>query len=224
MELKKTLESSLYSKEIKSVSLKGNQAWIPIGRTDAEAKTPILWLPANSWLTGKDPEAGKDWEQRKRMRGWDGCIASPIQWTWTWQTPGDDEGQRSLVWCSPWGCTQLGDWTTTILFYLTLCHLSLQGSTSCPSSTPGVGREQICQESMFRLSAPHFFNSDCVTAEMCSLEALMLKLKLQYFGHLTRRVDSLEKTLMLEGIGGRRRRGRQRMRWLDGITNSMDMG
>ena len=52
----------------------------------------------------------------------------------------------------------------------------------------------------------------------------MLKLKLQYFGHLMRRVDSLEKTLMLGGIGGRRRRGRQRMRWLDGITNSMDMG
>ena len=57
----------------------------------------------------------------------------------------------------------------------------------------------------------------------CSLEGLMLKLKLQYFGHLMRRVDSLEKTLMLGGIGGRRRRGRQRMRWLDGITDSMDM-
>ena len=57
----------------------------------------------------------------------------------------------------------------------------------------------------------------------CSLEGLMLKLKLQYFGHLMRRVDSLEKTLMLEGIGGRRRGGRQRMRWLDGITDSMDM-
>ena len=52
---------------------------------------------------------------------------------------------------------------------------------------------------------------------------MMLKLKLQYFGHLTRRVDSLEKTLMLGGIGGRRRRGRQRMRWLDGITDSMDV-
>ena len=52
----------------------------------------------------------------------------------------------------------------------------------------------------------------------------MLKLKLQYFGHLMRRVDSLEKTLMLRGIGGRRRRGRQRMRWLDGITDSMDVG
>ena len=55
------------------------------------------------------------------------------------------------------------------------------------------------------------------------LEGLMLKLKLQYFGHLMRRVDSLEKTLMLKGIEGRRRRGRQRIRWLDGITNSMDM-
>ena len=57
----------------------------------------------------------------------------------------------------------------------------------------------------------------------CSLEGMMLQLKLQYFGHLMRRVDSLEKTLMLGGIGGKRRRGRQRMRWLDGITNLMDM-
>ena len=58
----------------------------------------------------------------------------------------------------------------------------------------------------------------------CSVEGLMLKLKLQYFGHLLRRVDSLEKTLMLGGIGGRRRGGRQRMRWLNGITDLMDMG
>ena len=57
----------------------------------------------------------------------------------------------------------------------------------------------------------------------CSLEGMMLKLKLQYFGHLMRRVDSLEKTLMLGGIGGKRRRGRQRMRWPDGITDSMDV-
>ena len=57
----------------------------------------------------------------------------------------------------------------------------------------------------------------------CSLEEMMLKMKLQYFGHLMRRVDSLEKTLMLGGIGGRKRRGRQRMRWLDGITDSMSM-
>ena len=59
---------------------------------------------------------------------------------------------------------------------------------------------------------------------MCSLEGLMLKLKLQYFGHLLRRADSFEKTLMLAKIEGRRRRGQQRMRWLDGITYSMDMG
>ena len=62
------------------------------------------------------------------------------------------------------------------------------------------------------------------TSPGCSLEGLMLKLKLQYFGHLKRKVDSLEKTLMLGGIWGRRRRGQQRMRWLDGITESMNMG
>jgi len=61
------------------------------------------------------------------------------------------------------------------------------------------------------------------TSRGCSLEGLMLRLKLQYFGHLMRRVDSLEKTLTLGGIGGRRRRGTQRMRWVDGITNSMHM-
>ena len=61
------------------------------------------------------------------------------------------------------------------------------------------------------------------TSPGCSLKGLMLKLKLQYFGHLMRRVNSLEKTLMLRGFGGRRRRGRQRMKWLDGITDWMDM-
>ena len=61
------------------------------------------------------------------------------------------------------------------------------------------------------------------TSPGCSLEGLMLRLKLQYFGHLMRRVDSLENTLMLGGIGGRRKRGRQRMRWLDGITDLMDV-
>ena len=69
-------------------------------------------------------------------------------------------------------------------------------------------------------------SNQCILKEFSpgiSLEEIMLKLKLQYFGHLMSRVDSLEKTLMLGGIGGRRRRGRQRMRWLDGITDSMDV-
>ena len=70
-----------------------------------------------------------------------------------------------------------------------------------------------------------FFNQSILKeiSPGCSLEGMMLKLKLQYLGHLMRRVDSLEKTLMLGGIGGRRRRGRQRMRWLDGITDLMDV-
>ena len=69
-------------------------------------------------------------------------------------------------------------------------------------------------------------SNQCILKEIspgCSLEGLMLKLKLHYFGHLMRRADSLEKTLVLGKVEGRRRRGRQRMRWLDGITNSMDM-
>ena len=73
-------------------------------------------------------------------------------------------------------------------------------------------KEMDCNQSILKEISPG-----------CSLEGMMLKLKLQYFGHLMRRVDSLEKTLMLGGIGDRRRRGRQRMRWLDGITYSMDM-
>ena len=73
-------------------------------------------------------------------------------------------------------------------------------------------------------SDSHHYHQKCFwTSYRCSLEGLMLKLKPQYFGHLMRRVDSLEETLMLGGIGGRRRRGWQRMRWLDGITDSMDM-
>ena len=66
-------------------------------------------------------------------------------------------------------------------------------------------------------------NQSILKENGCSLEGMMLKLKLQYFGHVMRRVDSLEKTLMLGGIGGKRRRGRQRMRWLEGITDWMDM-
>ena len=86
--------------------------------------------------------------------------------------------------------------------------------------------ELWCWRRLFRVPWTARTSNQSILKEIspeCSLEGMMLKLKLQYFGHLMRRVDSLEKTLMLGGIGGRRKRGRQRMRWLDGITNSMDM-
>ena len=88
------------------------------------------------------------------------------------------------------------------------------------------GFELWCWRRLFRVPCTARRSNQSILKELspgCSLEGLMLKLKLQYFGHLMRRVDSSEKTLMLGGIGGRRRRGRQRMTWLDGITDSMDM-
>ena len=86
--------------------------------------------------------------------------------------------------------------------------------------------ELWCWRKLLRVSWTARRSNQSIVKEISpgySLEGMMLKLKLQYFGHLMRRVDSLEKTLMLGGIGGRRRRGRQRMRWLDGITDSMDV-
>ena len=86
--------------------------------------------------------------------------------------------------------------------------------------------ELWCWRRLFRVPWTARRSNQSILKEIgpgCSLEGMMLKLKLQYFGHLMRRIDSLEKTLMLGGIGGRRRSGRQRMRWLDGITNSMDV-
>ena len=86
--------------------------------------------------------------------------------------------------------------------------------------------ELWCWRRLLRLPWTARISNQSILKEIspgCFLEGLMLKLKLQYFGHLMQRVDSLEKTLMLGGIGGRRRRGRQRMRWLDSITGSMDM-
>ena len=86
--------------------------------------------------------------------------------------------------------------------------------------------ELCCSRRLLRVPWTARRSNQSILKEMspgCSLEGMMLKLKLQYFGHLLRRVESLEKTVMLGGIGGRRKRGRQRMRWLDGITDSMDM-
>ena len=88
------------------------------------------------------------------------------------------------------------------------------------------GFEQWCWRGLLRVPWTARRSNQCILKEIspgCSLEGLMMNLKLQFFGHLRRRVDSLVKTLMLGGIEGRRRRGRQRMRWLDGITNSMGM-
>ena len=89
------------------------------------------------------------------------------------------------------------------------------------------GFELWCWRRLLRVSWTARRSNQSILTEISpdiSLEGLMLKVKLQYFGHLMRRIDSLEKTLMLGEIGGRRRRGQQRMRWLDGITDSMDMG
>ena len=90
---------------------------------------------------------------------------------------------------------------------------------------PGSGDELWCWRILLRVPWTERSNQSILKeiSPGISLEGMMLKLKLQYFGHLIRRVDSLEKTLMLGGIGGKRRRGRHRMRWLDGITDSMDM-
>jgi len=109
------------------------------------------------------------------------------------------------------------------------CHFLLQGIFLILGSNLGLLH---CRQILYNLnhqgSPIYIYINICMSilkeiSPGISLEGMMLKLKLQYFGHLMWRVDSLEKTLMLEGIGGRRRRGRQRMRWLDGITNSMDV-
>ena len=109
MVLEKALESPLNCKEIKSVNPKGNQSWIFIGRTDAEAEAPVLWPPdAKSWLISKDPDAGKDWKQEEKgmtedeMVGWHHWLnGHEFE-----QTLGNGEGRGSLVYCSPWGCKE----------------------------------------------------------------------------------------------------------------------
>ena len=90
--LEKTLESPLDCKEIQPVHPKGDQSWIFIGRTDAEAETPKHWPPdVKNWLIGKDPDVGEDWRWEEvwtRLREWDGWMASPTQWTWVWASSG----------------------------------------------------------------------------------------------------------------------------------------
>ena len=153
--LEKTLESPLDCKEIQPVNPKGDQSWVFIGRTDAEALTPILWPPdVKNWFIWKDPDAGKDWRQEEK-----GTEIIPKT---------EDEIFGWHHWFN------------------------------------GHEFEKILRD------VKHL------------LEALMLKLKLQYFGHMMLRPDSLEKTLLLGKLEGRTR-GWQRMRCLDGITDSTDM-
>ena len=118
------------------------------------------------------------------------------------------EGQGSLACYSPWG------------------HKELNMTVKKAEHRRTDAFELWCWRRLLRVPWTARRSNQSILKEIspgCSLERMMLKLKLQYFGHLMRRVDSLEKTLMLGGIGGRSRRGRQRMRWLDGITNSMEV-
>ena len=106
-------------------------------------------------------------------------------------------------------------------------HMSLLGILRYGSHWPLIDAFELwCWRRLLRVPWTARRSNQCILKEIspgCSLEGLMLKLKLQYFGHLMRRVDLLEKTLVLGGIGGRRRRGQQRTRWLDGITDFLDM-
>ena len=119
--LEKTLESPLDCKEIQPVHPKGNKLWIFIGRTDAEAETPILWPPdAKNWLIGKDPDAGKDWRQEEKGMTEDEMVGGhhQTQWTWVWVS------SRSWWWTGKpgvlqsmesWSVRYDSDWTTTTL-------------------------------------------------------------------------------------------------------------
>ena len=129
---------------------------------------------------------------------------------------------RSLVDYSPWGCIRVErNFATKYNYFLKAC-LGCESWIVKKAECRGIDAFELwCWR---RLEHPLDCNQSILKISPgISLEGMMLKLKLQYFGHLMQRVDSLGKTLILGGIGGRRRRGRQRMRWLDGITDSMDV-
>ena len=108
MVLEKTLERPFESKEIQPVHPKGNQSWIFIGRTNAEAEIPILCPPdGKNWFIGKDPDAGKDWKQEEKGMTEDEMIGWCHQLSGVWASLGVVKGQGGLVCCSPWGCKQL---------------------------------------------------------------------------------------------------------------------
>ena len=127
--------------------------------------------------------------------------------------------QSCLIICNPMDCSPPGSSLHGIFqARIQEWHSLLQGG-DLPDSGTEPRSPALQADSLVSGKIRHYSS----ISPGCSLEGMMLKLKLQYFGHLMQSVDSLEKTLMLGGIGGRRRRGRQRMRWLDGITDSMDM-
>ena len=126
--LKKPLESTMDSKEIKPINPKRNQSWMFIGRTDAEAEVPMLWPPdVKSWLTGKDLDARKDWRQEEKGATEDKTVGwhHRLKGHEFEQMPGDRRGQRSLACCSPWGCKELD--TSEVL-----SNRSFQGVSTLP--------------------------------------------------------------------------------------------
>ena len=130
--LEKTLESPLESKEIQPVHPKGNQSWIFIGRTDAEAETHILGPPdANNWLIGKDPDAGKDWRWEEKQMTEDEMVGWHHQfdgYEFEW-TPGVSDGQGGLVCCSPWCYKELDTTERLNWTELSSTELSFSGSS-----------------------------------------------------------------------------------------------
>ena len=166
-------------------------------------------------------------------RGWDGWMASQTQWTWVWVNSGRWwwTGRPGVL--QSMGSQRVGhDWAT---------ELNWTELKVFPVVMYGCENKTVKKAKHWRIDAFELWcwrrsvwvpwtarkSNQSILKEInleYSLEGLMLELKLQHFGHLTWRTDSLEKTLMLGKIEGRRRRGRQRMRWLDGITDSMDRG
>ena len=192
------------------------------------------WKCFPGGASGKEPACQC---RRCKRQGFDPWVRK-FPWRRAWQPtpvfiPGESHGQKSLAGYSPQGPKEL-DTTLPTKVHLVKAMVFPVVMYGCESWTLKKAEHRRidalglwCWRRLLRVPWTTRRSNRSILKEIspgCSLERMMLKLKLQYFGHLMRRVDSLEKTLMLGGIGGRRRRGRWRMRWLDGITDSMDVG